>query len=278
MKIIDALLYGAGELKNSHINSYQLESRILLAYILNHSQEYLLAHQNEALPQALYLKFIDLIDRRKKQEPIAYIIGYKEFFSRVFFVNKNVLIPRSDSEILIEAVIKNAYKYKKPKILELGCGSGCLIVTLALEIDSICSAIDIDSKALSILEKNAIHHGVSIDYYESNWFSKINTKEKFDIIISNPPYISKNSKEIAQETLIYEPSKALFAENNGLSDYENIAQNAAKFLSKEGSIYLEIGYNQENEVIDLYQKHGFILKGKYKDLSGYVRCLEFTIR
>lgn len=277
MDIKNAIRSNAIKLRNAGIEQFNMESRILLKHVTDKSEEYLLSHSEEELPSAVLERLDAAVNRRAHLEPIAYITGQKEFYGRDFFVDSNVLIPRPDSEILIDAVLSsNQYE---PKILDLGTGSGCLIITLMLELGkATASGVDVKKEAIEIAKKNAVRYSVNINFTESNWFDSLNIDEKFDIIISNPPYISRNSEKIARETYLHEPHIALFADNNGLKDYEVIASKAARFLSDSGAVYLEIGYDQEQKVIDIYKKAGFILGGKYKDLSGITRCLKFIAK
>lgn len=275
MDIRSSLLHITGQLSESGIEHPAMEARILLSHLLCKPKEFLISHGEQELEANVLRELEGLVNRRRAMEPIAYITGIKEFFGRDFIVDSNVLLPRPDSETLIEAVLANATE--EPKILELGVGSGCLIITLLLELEGATGlGLDIDKWALAVAASNAQKHGAGdrVELIESDWFRGL-SEQKFDIIISNPPYISSDER-VAKETLLYEPHKALFAGKDGLEAYMEIANKAGDFLKPEGMIYLEIGYDQEDSVAELFVKNGYRVLGKYKDLAGYVRCLGFS--
>lgn len=277
MKVKDLLREASMRLKKAQINSYMMEARIMLKNVLGVSEEFILLNPEKELSCQQMELFNQLVARRERLEPIAYIIGLREFYGRDFIVTQDVLIPRPDSEILIESVLADYRFSKNLRILELGTGSGCLIITLLLELTNASAiAVDIDKSALVIAKKNAAKLNVEkINFIESDWFASIDLTEKFDIIIANPPYIALDSTKVAQETALYEPKKALFANDNGLSVYKEIALKAHDFLKQDGSIFLEIGYDQEQSVTDLFLAAGYVVVNKTRDLSGYVRCISF---
>lgn len=280
MKIKNLLQAGYLRLKNVGIESFALDIRILLKFILGVSEEFLLLNQDLALSNNQIEDFNRLVQRREKLEPISYIIGFKEFYGRDFVVTKDVLIPRPDSEILIESVLVDYKKLENLRILELGTGSGCLIITLLLELQKASAiAVDINKAALAVAKQNAENLEVdNINFIESDWFSALRVAEKFDIIIANPPYIALDSTRISKETNLYEPKVALFASGNGLSCYKEIALKARDFLAYDGSIFVEIGYDQEESVADVFLAEGYILVSKARDLGGYVRCMSFKYK
>lgn len=275
---IGRLLQEAGiKLRNAGIISYAMEARILLKAVLGVSEEFLLLRSQEEIGPVEIAGFEQFVARRVKLEPVAYILGFREFYGRDFEVSRDVLIPRPDSEILIEGILSDYASQEGLQILELGVGSGCLTITLLLELKKAAAvAVDISIDAIEIARKNAARFNVSnIEFIKSDWFDNINQEKKFDIIVANPPYIESDSLEIAQETALHEPHLALFAADNGLAAYKEIAKKARSFLSVNGSIYLEIGYDQEDSVSELFAKEGYILHQKYTDLAGYIRCLHF---
>ncbi len=265
MNIKDVLIFGMKQVP-------ALESRILLCFTLGKSVEYLLSHSEDVIPEEAKSRFISYIERRVALEPIAYITGKREFFDKDFVVTKDVLIPRPDSETLIETVM--ACSPRPQKILELGVGSGCLILTLLMQFkDATGIGVDINPKALAVAKLNAKNHGLNdrVELIASNWFESVQ-KQKFDVIISNPPYIS-TSEHVAKETMLYEPHGALFAEANGLEAYIQIALQAKDFLTSDGLLYLEIGFDQEKSVCELFAEAGYKLVKTARDLSGHTRCL-----
>lgn len=231
--IQELLIYGARKLEAAGINSPNLEARILIQYITGKSIEYLLARFEEELPLYQQNIFEELINRRLSLEPIAYIIGSKEFYGYQFIVNNTVLIPRQDTEILVGAILNEHHNSgAETTILELGTGSGCIAISLLLEMTNAkVTATDISLDAIIIATQNAKEHNVlaSLSIIHSDWFKTIENKQ-FDIIVSNPPYISYNDIQyMSPETFKYEPRTALFAENNGLAAYYIIAQSAKNF-------------------------------------------------
>lgn len=262
------------------INSPQLEARILLQHVINKPIEYLLINLDEQLHKTEIEAFEEVVERRLKHEPIAYITGVKEFYSREFIVNKHVLIPRSDTEVLVDVVSQYHSRVgenpKKISILELGTGSGCIAISLLLELPNAKAvAIDISLDAIEVARNNALKHHVTdrIQIIHSDWFENIEN-QKFDFIVSNPPYISQTeTANMAVETINYEPLLALFAEQEGLQAYYIIAQNAKRFLRPSGKLIIEIGYLQAEVVSKIFNDYGYIIDHIYKDLQGYTRVL-----
>jgi release factor glutamine methyltransferase len=296
MHIRASILSATKRLLEARIDNPAMEARILLGFALKKSIEYLLARPEYELAQKELELFESYLQRRLLFEPIAYITGKKEFFGRDFAVTRNTLIPRPDSETLIESALllsderqrdprvlgaqasHETFEGPRPRattILELGVGSGCLIITLLLEMPNTRGiGIDIDPNTLAIARHNAKTHKIDnkLELIESNWFSNIQ-EQKFDIIISNPPYID-STDHVAKETMLYEPHKALFG---GLATYQAIASGARDFMKPDGRLYLEIGYNQRELVIELFKKNGYELIKAERDLADHVRCLVFAL-
>jgi release factor glutamine methyltransferase len=280
MLIKEALSLASIELEN--FSSKQLDARILLGYALNITQETLLINYNKPITKNEESRFFQYIKRRKSFEPIAYIIENKEFYGINFFVDKNVLIPRPDTEILVDEIIleyKKNFSDKEITILDLGTGSGAIAVSLAIFIPlSKITATDISESAIKIATKNAMLNNVvnKIEFIKSNWYSNLKDA-KFEYIVSNPPYIDSADKQyMSQETLIYEPENACFADNNGLINYDKIISEATYFLKKGGKILLEIGFNQSKSVVSILEKHQFTEIVIIKDLSSHDRVIRAT--
>ena len=218
-----------------------------------------------------YLKDDELeegLDKLKKGIPVQYIVGNVNFYGNILKVNENVLIPRFETEILVEKTIEYAKKYlKEPlKIIDLGTGSGAIAITLKKKLNSIVTAVDISKEALKVAEENAKENNVEITFIHSNMFENI--KEKYDIIISNPPYISKD-EEVEDIVKNNEPSLALYADNEGLQFYEEILKKAESHINKPGLIAFEIGMNQGIKVKQIAQNYLKIDNIKIeKDLTG----------
>ncbi|ABV75537.1 bifunctional N5-glutamine S-adenosyl-L-methionine-dependent methyltransferase/tRNA (m7G46) methyltransferase [Rickettsia akari str. Hartford] len=299
--IKQALSTASDKLNKIGISPPQLEARILLQHVIHKPIEYLLINLDEQLSEAEIKAFEKLLERRLKHEPITYITGVKEFYSREFIVNKHVLIPRSDTEILVDVVLQryshstqgHSTESGKPEtkkldsvvnprndsILELGTGSGCVAISLLCELPNAnIIATDISIEAIEVAKSNAIKHHVTdrIQIIHSDWFENLG-KQKFDVIVSNPPYISHSEKsEMALETLNHEPHFALFAEEDGLQAYRIIAKNAKPFLKPNGKIILEIGFNQAEKVSKIFLNYGYNIDNIYKDLQSHNRVIEIS--
>lgn len=272
MKINDLIKVGVKSLKEKEIEEPILKMRLLIASVLNRSKEYIIAHGENEIDS---LKLEEIYNKMKMLEeyvPIQYITNKQEFMQLNFFVNENVLIPRSDTEILVEEIIEN-YKNKEVKILDLCTGSGCIAISLKKHIEnSKVYAIDISEKALNIAKQNAINNETDITFIKSDIFSNIK-EEKFDIIVSNPPYIKtevikKLDKEVKKEPLI-----ALDGGNDGLYFYKKIIEEGYKFLNEEGKIFFEIGYDQKEDIINLINNNKYELIKTKKDLGNNDRII-----
>lgn len=266
-----------------HVSLPFLEARMILAHAFEKSQEYLLLNFDQEVSEKIHTVFAELLARRIKGEPMAYILGIKEFYGRDFAVNRHVLIPRPDTEILIDSIINELDNNKEYRILDLGTGSGAIAVTLAAELPlASIVASDISAEALLVSKENALKNMVlqRIEFVQSDWYTQIELPEeddKYDVIVSNPPYIAKEEMSVmASETLEYEPHIALFAESSTLAAYEEILQGAQYYLRENGAIYLEIGYLQHKAIEHLAGSYGYIVIAAYKDLAGHVRALKLT--
>ena len=275
-------------LEKNSINESKLIAEIVFSHVLNTDRMMLFTKyrdeiENEKIEKIRY--FIQKIGREKF--PVQYLLNEQEFYGRKFYVDKGVLIPRQDTEILVEKMIeilknnilknKNLEKNLKihPKILDIGVGSGIIGITAALEIkDSYVLGVDISEKALETAKKNKELLKVSnIKFLKSNLFENIEFKQ-FDMIVSNPPYISLNEAGImSDDTLLHEPSEALFAENDGLYFYYEICQKALDYLADFGYLLFEIGYKQGKNVAEIMTSSGFKNVEVIKDLAGLDRVV-----
>ena len=233
-------------------SSPELDSEILLMKALRVSRAYLYTYNEKVIPDSKKKLLEELVNRRMNKEPIAYILGKKEFWSRDFYINQHTLIPRPESEMLVELVIQANARKKISSILELGTGSGCISVSLAKELShSQIVSTDICAKALEVANKNAQHYGVNnISFIKSDWFNKLDN-QKFDCIVSNPPYIKEDDPYLSE--LTFEPSKALVSGDDGLEAIEIISSNAAEYLSPEGKIFIEHGKYQKKEIQKIFE-------------------------
>ena len=253
MKIIEVLQNAIQELNNNKISDPIMKSRILLANILKVTKEYLVINSEQEISIETINKFNEGINKLIKGEPLQYITQHQEFMRLDFYVDENVLIPRQDTEILVEEVINSCDKNKDYKILDLCTGSGAIGVSLAKYIqNSYLTCTDISSIALEIAKKNAKENNIeNIEFIQSDMFENIN--KKFDIIVSNPPYIAKSVIKTLDKEVQKEPSIALDGGIDGLDFYKIIANNAHTYLQKNGLIFLEIGYDQKEEVSNILE-------------------------
>ncbi len=279
MKIKEALAKAIILLKNS--NTPMLDARLLLGAALDMPLERLLINYDSDIKTENEQKFFNFIKRRQEFEPIAYIIGAKEFYGRDFIVNNDVLIPRPDTELLIDVMANLTLGNDSSEILELGCGSGAICVSLALEIITAqITATDISKQALEVAHQNAKKHNVSeqINFIKSDWYNNIGNA-KYDYIVSNPPYIDKSEQnQMANETLLHEPELALYADKGGLAAYQTIIESACKYLKISGMLVLEIGYLQKNSIVNLLEENGFYDIQTHKDLAQHDRLITCKVK
>lgn len=273
--VLECFKRGGEDLLN-HSSTPLLDSRLLMEFVLNIKSGNLYFYYNREISENDKKIFFSYIDRRIKNEPIAKIINKKAFWKNDFFVNENVLDPRPETELIIEAVLEN-YKDKlnNLSLFELGVGSGCIICSLLLEYtNSMGVATDISQKAIDVAKHNAENLNIlnRANFLQKSWNEDI--EDKFDIIISNPPYISRK-EELPNDVVNFDPHLALFAENNGLKSYEEIAKLIHKNCKPNTMIFLEIGKGQEQDIMNIFNGKGFYFFKDYKDLAGIVRVLLF---
>ncbi len=253
-------------------DSAQLDAEVLLCHVIDKSRSHLRAWPEKQLSGDQQSQFDQLLSLRELGQPIAYLVAKKEFWSREFSVSNDVLIPRPDTELLIELALEQTQNINTPQLLDLGTGSGIIGITLAAEQpNSTIIASDICEKALDIAKHNAkTHHVDNITFIQSNWFEHI-PKRTFDIILSNPPYIANNDHHLKQGDVRFEPKHALIADNNGLGDIENIIQHAPHYLKMNGQIFIEHGFDQATAVQLIFKHYEFHQIKTYDDLAGNPR-------
>ena len=255
MTISEAIRRGMIELKNENIEEPKLKSRLLMQSTLNQTRQYVIVNDMEELDESRQKQYFSAIKLLKKGIPIEHITHQKEFMKLNFFVDENVLIPRQDTEILVEEVIKIAQKTNAKKILDLCTGSGAIAVSLAKYLpQSEITAIDISNDALKIAKKNAVSNNVEnqITFISSDMFTNLN-EERFDIIVSNPPYIKTNVIGNLDIQVKNEPHIALDGGNDGLYFYKKIINESYQYLKYKGYLCLEIGFDQKIDVIELIE-------------------------
>jgi len=270
MTTIDEVLY-------SNKNSISVsERKLLLSHVLGFSNEKLNLSNSEKVDEKDLKDFEQLINRRKNSEPIAYLTNIKSFWKNLFYVDQSVLIPRSDSELLIESVIQYFPDLTKTfNFLDLGSGSGCLIISLLNEyLSSSGTGVEIDKGAIIVSEKNKdfLLNKDRLKFLERD-FSNFDTSS-FDIVICNPPYIPFEEKDnIMKEVSSFEPSTALFAEEKGLYFYRKIIGNLAKQMKRKQFLFLEIGINQSGGVVKILKNNNFNVVSIKNDISNIPRCI-----
>jgi release factor glutamine methyltransferase len=254
-----------------------LEAEILLCHILQVDRSFLKTHPDTKLSSEQRSKFFELIYRRKKHEPIAYLLGKKDFWDLDLLVNKDVLIPRSETEMLVEKALEILPKYSSARILELGTGSGAISLSIAKHRKNVSIvATDISLVSLKVAKMNAkILNIKNIKFLCCDWFKAISCQlsKKFDLIISNPPYIGINEMILCDQEIFYEPKVALFSEEEGFSSLKTIISSSTKYLNTPGYLLLEHGFNQKNKLMNLFQSIRCFDIQTFKDLSGLDRII-----
>lgn len=255
MKIKELINYGKNKLIENKIEDENIKTKVLLKNILNVDDFYLVIHNDENQDKEIETKFINCINELIEGKPLQYITHHQEFMNLDFYVDENVLIPQPDTETLVLQAIKRIKQYENNniKVLDLCTGSGAIAISLAKEFENKnvqVYASDISSKALEVAKKNAMQNNVQINFINSNMFENID--EKFDIIVSNPPYVETETIKKLSKDVQQEPHIALDGGFDGLEFYKIIASEYEKYLNDNGTLLLEIGYNQKQSVTELF--------------------------
>ena len=278
MKIYSAIKQGVEILKSNYISSAHLDSEILMATAINKDRRYIILNSNKKLNVNDLINFNKLIKNRSRREPVAYLTNKKFFWKSEFFVTKDTLIPRPDTELLIECLLKLSRNKNKLSILDIGIGSGCILLSILKEKnDFYGTGIDISKNALNICKFNAINLNVinRLKLYKTN-VDKFNIG-KYDLIVSNPPYIEKNKiKYLDRDVASYEPLLALDGGLDGLSEIRKVIKKASELIKKNGKFILEIGFDQRDKVVNLLKRKGFYINRIKKDFANNDRCIVCT--
>ncbi len=248
------------------------EAEILLAFVLQKPRSYLRAFGEQAISPTQQQQFLELVERRLKGEPIAYLTGTKEFWSLPLHVNSAVLIPRPETELLVELILQQFAANKIIRLADLGTGSGAIALALAHERPQwSIIAVDKSLPALDLARQNATALKISnVEFLHSNWGEKL-APQSVNIIVSNPPYLAPDDPHLQQGDLRFEPQEALMAAQNGLHDFRLIAAQARKILTPGGALFFEHGYEQGPAVRAILQECGFIDIATHTDLAGHER-------
>lgn len=266
MQIREALQQAKQILKAAAIDTASLDANLLLSHVTSLSKVMLIAHDEDELSKEQEDKFFSLINKRKTGYPIAYILGYKEFFGLRLKVTEDTLIPRPDTETLVEKAL--AFN-PQGKVLDLGTGTGAIILALKSELKSSIDAyaVDLSKKALEVASFNSQKLNLPVTFIQSNWFSKLGDL-KFSMIVSNPPYIQKDDIHLTQTSLPFEPIQALTSDDDGLLDIKLICKEAKKHLENGAPLLIEHGFNQGEKVRAIFTEQGYKNVATIKDLGG----------
>ena len=275
MKILNAINYANQKLKEKDIKTYQLDSEILMSKVIKRKKEDILLNLEDEIKKEDYDYFIDLINQRLNMKPIAYLVGNKNFWKYNFKVTNDVLIPRPETELILEQVINFTKNKSNLNVLDIGVGSGCIILSILKEKKNFRgTGIDISKKTLKICKLNSENLGVSkrlklfksdVDNFQIG---------KYDLIVSNPPYIKNiDLKYLDKNVVGFEPRLALNGGLEGLSVIQKVIEKSSKLIKKNGTFVLEIAFDQKEKVVKILKKKGFFIKKIIKDLANRDRCI-----
>ena len=278
MNIESAIIEGAKILKNNFISTAYLDSEILMGKVLKKNRNYILLNSSQIICNEHLNYFKKLIHSRSSRKPVAYLTNKKFFWDSEFYVTKDTLIPRPDTEIIIENVSSLTKHRNKLNVLDIGVGSGCILLSILKEKQNFYgTGIDLSKNCLNITGINAVKLKVNkrLKLYKSN-VDKFNLG-KYDLIVSNPPYIKKNKlKYLERDVREFEPQHALDGGLDGLSEIRKVIKKSSELIKKNGKFVLEIGFDQRNKVINLIKKEGFYINSIQKDYAQNDRCIICT--
>jgi len=278
MNIKSAIIKGTNILKAKFIQTAQLDSEILMAKTINEDRKYIILNHDKNLNKESLKYFDKLINERASRKPIAYIVNKKFFWKSDFYVTNETLIPRPDTEILIEQILQLTKNKNKMRVLDIGVGSGCILLSILKEKKNFSgTGIDISKNCLFISKINAIKLKLNsrVRFYKSD-VDKFSLG-KYDLIVSNPPYIKKHSlKYLERNVANFEPKLALNGGLDGLSEIRKVIKKSSELIKRNGIFILEIGFDQKNKVINLLKEKGFYINSTLKDLAKNDRCIVST--
>lgn len=278
MNIENTLNSAIKTLTQFNIQNANLDSEILLAKIIGKDRNYIILNSKEHLGKKYLFRFNNLIERRKKGEPVAYLTRKKEFWKNNFYIDQSVLVPRPDTELIVEEVLKFSKKKFKLQILDIGTGSGCILLSLLKEIPSFYgTGIDISKKSINVSKFNAKMLNLTnrVKFYNSD-VDKFKIG-KYDIVVSNPPYIELlKLKYLNKDLYKFEPKIALNGGIDGFSVIKKVVHKTSFLIKRNGKFFLEIGCNQKNKVKAILTKKGFYINKVLKDHGNNYRCIIST--
>ena len=278
MNINLAINEGSKILKSKFIPNPLLDAEILMAKTINKDRNYILLNSSNLINKNDLNNFYKLIEQRSLGNPVSYLTKIKSFWNSEFFITKDILIPRPDTELVVENILRLTKQKSKINILDIGVGSGCIIVSILKERENFRgTGIDLSKKCLIISKKNAIAHKVNsrLKLYKSD-VDKFNLG-KYDLIVSNPPYIKTcKLKYLERDVAEFEPRLALDGGLDGLSEIRKVIKKSSELIKKNGKFILEIGFDQKSKVINLLKKEGFYIDSTQKDLANNERCIVST--
>mgnify|MGYP000572298765 FL=1 len=266
---------GKNRLQKAGVQSYEFDARQLLFFVFSIDANQYLLNQSMPLSEEEEKKvnsYFEAIQKRSEKIPLQYITGEQNFCGLDFYVNENVLIPRLDTEVLVEKILE--YEEPGQRVMDMCTGSGCIAITLQKLGGFQVMAVDISEEALTLARKNAQRNQAQVTFFQSNMFEQLSNTSKVDVIVSNPPYIeSKVVDELDDEVKKYEPRLALDGMEDGLHFYRILARECKRFLNEGGRLYVEIGFDQAEAVKEIFGAQGFLDIQVYKDLAGLDRVV-----
>ena len=278
MNIQSAINEGESILKDKSIPTAKLDAEILMAKSIEKDRKYIILNNNKNLEEENLRYFKDLINERSKKKPVAYLTNKKFFWNSEFFVTLDTLIPRPDTELIIEQILKITKHKNKLNILDVGVGSGCILLSILKEKKNFYgTGIDVSKNCLNISKMNSVNLEVNsrVRFFKSN-VDKFNLG-KYDLIVSNPPYINKHDlKYLERDVINFEPRLALDGGLDGLSEIRKVIKKSSELIKKNGKFILEIGYDQKNKVINLLKQKGFYINSTLRDFANNDRCIICT--
>jgi len=278
MNIENALNIANNILKDNCTNSYQLDSELLMSKIFEKDRKFIILNSNKKLSEEKLEQFNCLINKRLKGEPIAYLLKKKDFWKYEFYVDKGILIPRPDSEVVVDQILKLTNNKDNLRILDIGVGSGCLLLSVLKERKNFHGVgIDISKKCIDISNINASKLEISnrVKFFKSDVDNF--RFGKYDLIVSNPPYIKMlDFNNLKKDVINFEPKLALYGGLDGTSEIRKVIKKSSELIKKNGKFILEIAYDQKNKVIKLLRDKGFYINNVLKDLADNDRCIVST--